>query len=253
MITLKIQSASPYRLREGVRVRVHQHALAQLEVVVEGTCVLVEPDREQVLQAGSWAWLGPHVSHGWRSQTAVRCVTFKCSVDRAPARDTRPLVAHSSSFDAWLAGVPERASQAWATGTPGMHAIANQLLSAAIGLTMQSREPGALSGLNERWRVLIADLRQPTTAYLSLTEMAKRVHLSPSHFRRQFKVQFSTSPARYQHERKMEWARDILQYTSIPMKEVVAQLGYSDLSAFSKAFAKHFGRRPRELRRGCDG
>lgn len=47
----------------------------------------------------------------------------------------------------------------------------------------------------------------------------------------------------------MEWAREILQHTSIPIKEISFQLGYRDLAAFSKAFARHWGSRPRYARR----
>ncbi len=250
MIALRIQSANSYGLRAGVQVPLHRHALAQWEVVVEGTYVLVEPGREQVLQPGSWAWLAPQVPHGWRSQTAVRCLTFKYAAAKRMPQRTTPLVTHASSADAWLTSLPERVLQTWATGRDGMRLVASQLLSAALGLSEQEREREMGSGLNEKWRALIADLHRPTMPSLSLEAMAKRVHLSPSHFRRQFKTVFGKPPVQYQFAQKMEWARSILRHTSIPLKEVVDQLGYSDLSAFSKAFAKHFRQRPREARRG---
>ncbi len=164
--------------------------------------------------------------------------------------DSIPLVAHPASTDMWIASFPERVLQLWMTGEPQAREAASQLLSVALWMGMPSDKPGMESGLNEKWRGLIGEIRQPFQTNLTLPEMAKRVHLSPSHFRRQFKEHFSISPGHYRLERRMEWARDMLQYTSIPIKEIGFQLGYCDLAAFSKAFAKHWGRRPRKFRLG---
>ncbi len=249
MLALKIVSASSYSLRDGVRLPMHQHDLAQVEVVMEGAFVLVQKEGEQVLQPGSWVWLAPGVSHGWRSPSLVRCLTFKCAMTRSPPRCARLLVTHPSAADSWLTSFPERILQFWMTGRMEMQKIAGQFLSTVLWLTMQSKDAGGEGGLNKPWRELIGELRQPATPRLPLVEMARRVHLSPSRFRQKFKEQFMISPVHFQMKQRMEWARDVLQYTTLPLKEIGHQLGYSDLATFSKAFAKQFRKRPSKFRR----
>ncbi|POF56904.1 AraC family transcriptional regulator, partial [Vibrio vulnificus] len=44
---------------------------------------------------------------------------------------------------------------------------------------------------------------------------------------------------------RMEKAKALLTHTDLPVQRVAEQVGYSDLSAFSRRFSRHFGLSPR--------
>ena len=50
--------------------------------------------------------------------------------------------------------------------------------------------------------------------------------------------------------RRMEHARELLSVPGAQVKDVAGLVGYSNISHFSDAFRKRFGRTPSEYRRG---
>ena len=83
---------------------------------------------------------------------------------------------------------------------------------------------------------------------VSLTELSREACLSEFHLLRVFKQAFGTTPARYLERRRMERARDLLHATGLPIAEVAASCGYSNLSAFGRAFRRAWGTSATSLR-----
>ena len=46
----------------------------------------------------------------------------------------------------------------------------------------------------------------------------------------------------------MEKARALLTHTDLPVQQVAEQVGYGDVSAFSRRFTRHVGLSPRRFR-----
>ncbi|MBN1554722.1 MAG: helix-turn-helix transcriptional regulator [Phycisphaerae bacterium] len=86
------------------------------------------------------------------------------------------------------------------------------------------------------------------TRRLTLPELADRAHMSEAHFCRAFKARFGLAPIAYQQELRVAAARNLLISTDLRCKEIADRLGYADVYCFSKAFKKHAGRSPSELR-----
>lgn len=80
---------------------------------------------------------------------------------------------------------------------------------------------------------------------LSISQLAKTACLSPTQFKKRFKECIGISALKYITRYRMEKAQALLSHTDLPVQLVAENVGYSDLSAFSRRFSRHFGMSPR--------
>ncbi|WP_320174863.1 AraC family transcriptional regulator [Maridesulfovibrio sp.] len=83
---------------------------------------------------------------------------------------------------------------------------------------------------------------------ISLEAMAELSGRSLSSFKREFKKEFNTTPARWIRERRMSWAEQLLRNSAKSITEISYESGYESLSHFSSLFRKNYGLTPREYR-----
>lgn len=83
----------------------------------------------------------------------------------------------------------------------------------------------------------------------SLRAIARRANLSESHFRALFRRLRGQPAGAWLRERRMAEARRLLAGTGLTLKEIAAQLGYSDMVSFNRAFGQHHGTPPGRFRR----
>ena len=95
-------------------------------------------------------------------------------------------------------------------------------------------------------------MEQRLSERLTVAALSAMVNLSPSRFAHVFRRTMGVSPVRYLHDLRMRRARQLLLETSLPVHEVMRQVGWSDPSHFSKAFRRRFGMGPRRYRDECD-
>ena len=84
---------------------------------------------------------------------------------------------------------------------------------------------------------------------ISLTELAKLVNLSVSHFARAFRASIGVPPARYIRQQRLEQARQLLISGEQSIQELASRYGFASASHFAELFRIHFGMSPREYRR----
>jgi len=101
--------------------------------------------------------------------------------------------------------------------------------------------------MDPRVRATIAIMTASSRHTLSVSDLAKMVRLSPWRFTHLFKAETSKSPRQYLKEVRMQQAQDMLQNTSLTVKEVVYAVGLSDRSHFSREFKKLHGLTPKEF------
>lgn len=87
-------------------------------------------------------------------------------------------------------------------------------------------------------------LRQSPT----VEEVAREVGVSPSHLRRLFRQARGQSPKRAFLEIRMEMARVRVESGAMTLSGISDYLGFSEPSAFSRAYKRHFGVSPRKNR-----
>jgi AraC-like DNA-binding protein len=86
-------------------------------------------------------------------------------------------------------------------------------------------------------------------AAVSLPELARKLRTNPYQLQQLFKTQFGVSPARYIQRSRMEKAIQLLSENALPVGAIYLQVGYSDLSSFSRAFTTYYGYAPSQLAR----
>ncbi len=90
-----------------------------------------------------------------------------------------------------------------------------------------------------------ADLADPPP----VTDIARRLGISTAHLRRLFRAATGLGVKPWLQRRRSERARHLLQHTDRSIRDIAAELGFSDLQRFNKLIRHQFGLSPRRLRR----
>ncbi len=85
-------------------------------------------------------------------------------------------------------------------------------------------------------------------ADLNIKVLADRFGISFFHFHRIMKAALNESPGVYINRIRLDTALKLLRYSESPITDIAENIGFADLSSFSKAFNKEFGLSPLEYR-----
>ena len=88
---------------------------------------------------------------------------------------------------------------------------------------------------------------------LQLEQLASIACMSPYHFHRLFKSHTGESVYAYIKKIRLEYAALCLLKSSEPTTAIALNAGYSNLSAFSKAFRQYYGVSPQDFRAVDEG
>jgi AraC-like DNA-binding protein len=82
---------------------------------------------------------------------------------------------------------------------------------------------------------------------LSINELARISGRSLSAFKRDFELQFNTSPAVWIKNKRLEYAFFLLQNSQKNVSEISLEIGYESVSHFIKAFKEKYGFTPNKI------
>jgi transcriptional regulator GlxA family with amidase domain len=105
------------------------------------------------------------------------------------------------------------------------------------GITMDKRVERVIA-------LMKADLHQG----LDIGYMAQTVNLSPNRFSHLFKEETGVSPIRYLRTLRMASAATLLSSSYMSIKEVMARVGFRDVSHFVRDFKRIYGATPTQYR-----
>ena len=94
-------------------------------------------------------------------------------------------------------------------------------------------------------KTLLSDFSAAPT----ITELSRKIGVSPSKLKKQFRDMYGLPPYEYFQQHRMQKAKEMLSSSNLTVKEVGKSLGYSNLSNFTLAFRKVFKINPGELRK----
>jgi transcriptional regulator GlxA family with amidase domain len=83
---------------------------------------------------------------------------------------------------------------------------------------------------------------------ISLEEIAVRLCVSSSHLRHLFKRSIGTTPTHYVKELRLSKAKEMLETTFFSVKEIMAAVGFADLSHFVRDYKERYGKTPSRSR-----
>lgn len=91
-------------------------------------------------------------------------------------------------------------------------------------------------------------MRQNYTQPLSISDYARLCARSLSTFRRDFKAVFHTTPGKWLLQKRMHYAKFLLDTTDKPVNEIIEESGFRNRSHFIACFKKSFGTPPLQYR-----
>ena len=83
----------------------------------------------------------------------------------------------------------------------------------------------------------------------SVSNLAKRMDLSPRHFARLFRSEVGITPATWVEEARVNAARNLLERGDEAPKQVATHCGFADADTLRRAFVRHVGVTPAEYRK----
>jgi AraC family transcriptional regulator len=126
--------------------------------------------------------------------------------------------------------------------------LAHELVRLTSGMSnVQPQIRGGLAAWQER---VVADyIEKHLAERIPLDTLARLVRLSRYYFCRAFKQSFGMPPHRYQINRRMEYAKQLLAKRPSSVTEIGIVLGFSSTSSFTAAFRRDAGATPTDYRR----
>ncbi len=85
--------------------------------------------------------------------------------------------------------------------------------------------------------------------FKSIKEIAIKLKISQSQFRKEFKEAFGISPKIWFDKKKLERAKVLLTTTNLNVTEVCFEVGFDNISWFIQRFKKEFGITPKQLQK----
>jgi len=117
-------------------------------------------------------------------------------------------------------------------------------------MELEKRESKQLYALNSRDIAALYKAKSQMLAHLDtppvIKELAASAGMSPTKFKRLFKQIFGKSTFDYYQDFRMKEAAVLLKQQKLSVADVGYQLGFTNLSHFSKVFEAHIGLKPKQ-------
>ena len=95
----------------------------------------------------------------------------------------------------------------------------------------------------------MAYMRRRYSRPIEVADVAQASGVSAGRLHALFRDWAGTTPARYLSDLRLDRARDILAGTDRPIADIALDVGFSEQSAFARAFRRKFGEAPLGYRR----
>jgi len=97
-------------------------------------------------------------------------------------------------------------------------------------------------------RIVVDYIRANLTSNIAVTDLAKLVHMSPSHFTRLFSAAFGATPYRFVMHERIEGAKSMIAETQLSASDISSAYGFASQSHFTKVFRQFTGVTPKQYR-----
>jgi len=119
----------------------------------------------------------------------------------------------------------------------------NRMSQAPYAISIPMRHHGDDQVLKAQTRI-----EKEYAALESIDDLARDVGISPRHFKRRFKKATGELPLKYLQRVRIEAAKHQLETTKTPIDRITWEVGYKDVSSFSRLFKQYTDISPRAYR-----
>jgi transcriptional regulator GlxA family with amidase domain len=137
----------------------------------------------------------------------------------------------------------------WSLSAKGIYMSQEKKLSVKSSVAAEPNEQICSPRYNTKVHLALALINeQYTQSRLKLRDIAKQLNISVWHLSRLFKKEIGYGVIRYLRAVRMGKAQELLQDTTLSIKEIAAAVGYNHVSDFDRHFKASSGMRPGEFR-----
>jgi AraC family transcriptional regulator len=227
---------------------------SSIALVLSGSFVVRDRHGPSLLSEGSYLLVSAghcfNCSH--RHGEGDRCLSFRYEPElfERVAHDagSKAEFAHNRlSPIRPLAPLTARARHAMAQPAM-MEELAIELAGTAIGLAGRTRHASTPSPHEGRMSAVLRHMAAHSAEPHSVASLAGMAKLSPYHFLRCFKAVTGVTPHQWLLRARLRAAAEKLALTKAPVTEIALDVGFDDLSNFTRTFHAEFGTAPRQYR-----
>lgn len=128
----------------------------------------------------------------------------------------------------------------------GYESVLTSYLNVLLVKMLREADKGDMS--ENIWQSVKSYIDTNAAERITLTDLAERCFYNPSYFSRAFKQKFGSSLTEYVRSRRIELAKIRLETVDESIESVMQKVGFTDRSAFYRAFSELVGMTPAEYR-----
>jgi len=227
---------------------------SSVALVLSGTFIVRDRHGTSLLSEGSYflATAGHCFACSHRHGEGDRCLSFRFEPDLfdriAYDAGGKPEFAHNRLIPVRpLAPLTARARRAVAQPAL-LDEIAIELAGTAVELAGRGHRASAPSPHEGRMSEVLRYMAAHSAAPHKISGLARMARLSPYHFLRSFKATTGVTPHQWLLRARLRAAAEKLAATKAPVTGIALDVGFEDLSNFTRTFRAEFGASPREYR-----
>lgn len=204
-----------------------------------------------LLFPGEWHSYGPLPGSGWKSfWIGFKGKNMDDRVENGFLSPQKPIyhVGYSAEIISLFKTALQTAMEEAAYSQQLMAGIVNHLIGLMYSLerNIQLNRNHAHVEMINRARL---EIRENLEEDLSIQQLAEKMGVSYSNFRKLFKDYTDISPALYQQDLRLQRAKELLSTTSMSIKEIAYRLRFESPDYFSSKFRAKTGLKPSDFRR----
>lgn len=221
------------------RTDTHIHAYHQLVLPTQGAIVIEIPSFSGSVSVGECVVIKQGQEHRFKADEAARFVVVDMNTLPANlAQGSQQVFDINQPLQSFLLFVEKQLA----------HQVHPQIEQSLLQLFEQLLAEQTLGHqIDPRIRRAQTYITEHLGSPLCINTLSQQAHLSATQFKTLFKRNAGISPMNYITQLRMEKAKALLTHSDLPIQQIAEQVGYGDLSAFSRRFRQHFGLSPSKL------
>ena len=223
--------------------------------ITKGSCIITIDGTTYNASAGEWFFIPSGTPHSYEKKENTSFEKYWMHFDFFPNSDIFSIIKLP-----YMVKVPrdhnvyllfERFSRLIHSGGFAERLTVKAVLFELIAEYIRLAKPDGISikkTNDERLDKIFRYIDQNINKDITLNELSELCFMHPNHLIRYFKDKTGFTPAKYISEKKMERAKSLLESTTLPVNEIMLEVGMEDAGYFSKSFKAAYAMSPRSYR-----